>query len=273
MGATAAYFQTMGIPLIAGRFFNDADTAESRPVAIVDETLAKRFWPQGGAVGGGLITDANDKVEEIVGVVGRVKPDKLEGDDWPTIYMPYSQKHDQTAILTVRTAGDPLNLASAVMRTVHDLDPEQPVADVRSMDQILDSALAGARFNAAALGIFAAIAFLLAAIGIYGVISYDVTARTNEIGIRMALGAQPGDVTKLVLRQGARLAGYGIALGLAAALWLTQLMESMLFGVNPRDFYTLASVSALLGAIALAAGYLPARRAAALDPVAALRHE
>jgi putative ABC transport system permease protein len=272
-GVTADYFRTMGIPLIAGRFFNDADTAASQPVAIVDESTAKRFWPQGGAIGGKVRTDANERVEEIVGVVGGVKLEMLDGDEWPAIYMPYSQKHDQTMILTARTAGDPMSLASAVVRTVHDLDAEQPVADVRPMDQVLDSALAGARFNAMALGIFAVIAFLLAAIGIYGVISYDVTARTNELGIRVALGAQREDVIKLVLGHGARLAAYGIALGLAAAFGLTRLMESMLFGVNARDFYTFASIAALLGAVALAASYLPSRRAMALDPAAALRHE
>jgi putative ABC transport system permease protein len=272
-GVTGDYFRAIGIPLIAGRFFNDADTAASQPVAIVDETLAKRFWPQGGAIGGRVITDANEKVEEIVGVVGKVKPDKLDGDDWPTIYMPHSQKHDQTMILVVRTAGEPMAAAQAVVRTVRDLDAEQPVADVRPMDRVVDEAVAGARFNTVALAIFAAIAFLLAAIGIYGVISYDVTARTNEIGIRMALGAQSGDVVKLILGHGARLAAYGIAIGLVLAFGLTRLMASMLFGVSPRDFYTFAAISALLGAVALAASYLPSRRAMALEPAVALRHE
>ena len=272
-GVTAGYFGAIGIPLIAGRFFNDADTAASQPVAIVDETLAKRFWPQGGAIGGRVITDANEKVEEIVGVVGEVKPDKLDGDDWPTIYMPHSQKHDQTMTLVVRTAGEPMAATQAVVRTVHDLDAEQPVADVRPMDRVVDSAVAGARFNTVALGIFAAIAFLLAAIGIYGVISYDVTARTNEIGIRMALGAERGDVIKLILGHGARLAACGIAIGLVLAFGLTWLMASMLYGVSPRDFYTFAAISALLGAVALAASYVPSRRAMALDPAAALRHE
>jgi putative ABC transport system permease protein len=273
LGVTPAYFGAMGIPLIAGRFFNDADTAASQPVAIIDETLAKRFWPQGGAIGGRVITDANEKVEEIVGVVGKVKPDKLDGDDWPTIYMPHSQKHDQTMILVVRTAGEPMAATQAVVRTVHDLDPEQPVADVRPMDRVVDSAVAGARFNTVALAIFAAIAFLLASIGIYGVISYDVTARTNEIGIRLALGAERGDVVKLILGHGARLAAYGIAIGLVLAFGLTRLMASMLFGVSPRDFYTFAAISALLGAVALAASYLPSRRAMALEPAVALRHE
>jgi len=272
-GVTPGYFGAMGIPLIEGRFFNAADTAASQPVAIIDQALARRFWPQGGAIGGRLITDANDNVEEIVGVVGTAKPDKLEGDDWPTIYMPYSQKHDQTMILTVRTAGDPMAAASAVVRAVHAMDAEQPVADVRPMDHVVDEAVSGVRFNAVALAIFAAIAFLLAAIGIYGVISYDVTARTNEIGIRMALGAERGDVIMLVLGQGARLAAYGIAIGLLAAFGLTRLMQPMLFGVSPMDFETYAAIAALLGAVALAASYLPSRRALALDPLTALRHE
>jgi putative ABC transport system permease protein len=272
-GATPGYFRTMGIPLLQGRAFDARDTPTSMPVAIIDETLARRFWPQGGAVGSRLIVDANDNVQEIVGVVGQVKPDRLDGDDWPTIYMPYSQKHDPTMIVVARTANAPLSIVSAAARSVHDLDPEQPVADVQTMDQVLDDTVAGARFNTVALDVFAAIAFLLAAVGIYGVISYDVTARTNEIGIRMALGAEGRDLLKLVLGQGARLAALGIVIGLAAAYELTWLMKSMLFGVDPRDFYTFATIAALLGVVALGASYIPSRRAVALDPVRALRHE
>jgi putative ABC transport system permease protein len=272
-GATPGYFRTMGIPLLEGRAFEARDTAASGQVAIIDETLARRFWPQGGAVGSRLITDANDNVEEIVGVVGKVKPDRLDGDDWPTIYMPYSQKHDQTMTVVARTANTPLSSASAASRAVHELDPEQPVADVQTMDDVVDDAVAGARFNAVALDVFALIAFLLAAVGIYGVISYNVTARTNEIGIRMALGAEGRDLLKLVVGQGARLAALGIAIGLAAAYELTGLMKSMLFGVNPRDFFTFATIAALLGVVALGASYIPSRRAVALDPVGALRHE
>jgi predicted permease len=276
-GVTAGYFRTMRIPMLAGRLFDERDTLTSAPVAIIDETLARRFWPQGGAfgspIGGRLITDANEKVEEIVGVVGNVKPDRLDGDNWPTIYMPHSQKHDPAMFLVARTANAPLSEASAAERAVHEMDPQQPVADVRAMDRIVDESVAGARFNTVALDIFAGIAFLLAAVGIYGVISYDVTARTNEIGIRMALGADTRDVLKLVVGQGARLAAMGIAIGLVLAFELTQLMRSMLFGVDPRDFYTFASVAAVLGVVALAASYIPARRAVALDPVQALRHE
>jgi putative ABC transport system permease protein len=272
-GATPAYFRTMGIPLLEGRAFDARDTTASAPVAIIDETLARSFWPQGGAVGSRLMTDANDNVEEIVGVVGKVKPDRLDGDDWPTIYMPYSQKHDQTMIVVAHTANAPLSITSVAARTVHDLDPEQPVADVQTMDQVVDDAVAGARFNTVTLDVFAVIAFLLAAVGIYGVVSYNVTTRTNEIGIRMALGAEGTDVLKLVLGHSALLAALGIVIGLAAAYELTGLMKSMLFGVNPRDFYTFAMVAVLLAAVALGASYIPSRRAVALDPVRALRHE
>ncbi len=272
-GITPGYFRAMGIPLLEGRLFDERDTLTSQPVAIIDQTLARRFWPQGGAIGGHLITDANDKVEEIVGLVGAVKPEGLEGDDWPTIYMPYSQKHDPTMIVVARTANPPLSEASAAERAVHDLDPQQPVADVQTMNTVVDQALAGARFNTIALNVFAGIAFLLAAVGIYGVISYDATARTNELGIRMALGAERRDVLKLVVWRGARLAALGIVVGLAAAYCLTWLMRSMLFGVNPRDFETFAAIAALLGVVALAATYIPSRRAAALDPAKALRHE
>ena len=272
-GATPGYFRTMGIPLIEGREFDGRDTPASKPVAIIDQALARRYFPQGGAIGSRIITDANGKVEEIVGVVGTVRPDKLEGEAWPTIYMPHSQKHDQTMIAVARTVNDPLSIGSAAARAVHELDPDQPVADIRTGGQIVEEALAGARFNTIALDVLAAIAFLLAAVGIYGVVSYEVTARTNEIGVRMALGAGAGDVVKLVVAQGALLTALGIAIGLSAAYALTGAMTSMLFGVDPRDFSTFAAVAGILAVLALAASYIPSRRAAALDPMRALRHE
>jgi putative ABC transport system permease protein len=212
-------------------------------------------------------------VAEIVGVVRNVKPDRIEGEDWPTIYNPYAQVPVPTMNMVVRTARPPLSLASAVAREVHQLDPDQPVAGARSMEDVVDQALAGARFNTVLLGVFALIAFLLAAVGIYGVVSCDVSERTHEIGIRVALGAQPGDVLELVLGQGARLAAYGIAAGMVAAFALTRLMAAMLYGVKATDAYTFAAIPVLLGAVALAASYLPTRRALALDPVTALRHE
>jgi putative ABC transport system permease protein len=270
---TPGYFRTMGIPLVAGRLLTDADTKSAAPVILVNQTLVRRFWPQGNPLGGRLVVDTDSRTAEIVGVVGDVKPERIEGEDWPTIYDPYAQAPVTVMNLIVRTSRPPLSLASAVEREVHRLDPDQAVAMARSMDTVVDEAFAGARFNTVLLGVFAVIAFTLAAEGIYGVISYDVTRRTHELGIRLALGAQPGDVLRLVVGQGARLAGIGIGAGLAAASALTRLMSTMLFGVKPTDFYTFAAISVLLGAVALLASYLPSRRAMALDPVTALRHE
>src|ERR1017187_758980 len=272
---TPSYFRAMGIPLIAGREFTADDTAQSTPAIIVNQTLARRFWPQGQPVGGRLFLRdvANGSLAEIVGVVGDVKPERVENDYWPTIYGPYPQLPFVTMVMVVRTAGPPLSLATTVEREVHRLDPEQPVADVRSMESLVDQSIAGSRFNAVLLGTFAAIAFVLAAVGIYGVVSYDVSERTHEIGLRMALGAQSRDVLQLVVGHGARLAAFGIAAGLSAAVALTRLMATMLYGVKATDAYTFAAISVLLGGVALAACYLPSRRAMALDPVTALRHE
>jgi putative ABC transport system permease protein len=214
---------------------------------------------------------------EIVGVAGNVSPDKLEPDrlaqNWPTIYNPYPQTPFSTMEVAVRTAGEPRSLATAVEREVHALDPEQPVANIRSMDAVAESALGAARFNTFVLAAFAGIAFVLAAVGIYGVMAYDVSERINEMGIRMALGAQDGHILRLVLGQGARMAGCGIAIGLAGAFFASRFLEKMLFAVKPTDVYTFAGVALVLGVVALAACYVPSRRATRLDPMTALRHE
>ncbi|MGD0773141.1 MAG: ABC transporter permease [Candidatus Solibacter sp.] len=271
---TPAYFGAMGIPLLAGRALADSDTALSPPVIVVNQTLARRFWPGASAIGGRLAIDQlAGRVAEIVGVVGDVKPDRMEGGEWPTLYHSYPQAPAAAMTLVVRTAGAPLRLASAVESEVRRLDPDQPVADVRTMEDVVNLAVAGARFQTALLASFAGVAFLLAAVGIYGVISYDVSQRTNEIGIRMALGAQPSDVRRLILGQGARLAVYGIVAGLLGAAVLTRWMGTMLFGVGPTDVWTYAAVSTLLAVVALGASYIPSRRAMVPDPVIALRHE
>ena len=271
---TPAYFQTMAIPLVAGRALTDADNQQAAPAIVVNQTLARRFWPGASAIGGRIAIDQNPgRVAEIVGVVGDVKPERIDGEEWPTIYNPYAQVPVAAMTLTVRTAGEPMRLASALIREIHQLDSDQPVADVRPMEAVVDQAVANARFNTRLFAVFAGVAFVLAAVGIYGVVSYDVTERTNEIGIRMALGAQPKDVLKLVLGQGARLAVYGIVAGLVGAALLTRLMGAMLYGVNPTDAWTFAAISILLAIVALGASYLPSRRAMALDPVTALRHE
>jgi putative ABC transport system permease protein len=265
----------MAIPLLSGRVFTDSDNRQAKQVVIVNRTLARQFWPGGDPLGSRLVieTTSSTRVAEIVGVVADVKPDRFEGEDWPMIYSPYDQVTPSGISLVVRGAGRPESLVSAVSGEIRRLDPEQVIADVKPMTAVVDRAVAGARFNAALLGIFAVIAFVLASLGIYGVISFDVTERTNEIGIRMALGAMPGDVLRMVVGQGARMAAGGIALGLAGAFWLTRLMASMLYGISPADAGTYLSISVVLAAVALAASYLPSRRAMSLEPVSALRHE
>jgi putative ABC transport system permease protein len=209
----------------------------------------------------------------IVGVVGDVKPDRVERDDWPTIYVPFPQMPASTMVLVVRTEGPPESLAAAIERRVHDLDPDQPLAERRTMAQIVDRAVSGARFNTLLLTGFGVVAFSLAAVGIYGVISFDVGRRTRELAIRSALGARPGDLLRMVVGEGARLAGIGILAGIVASYLLASVLASMLYTVQPRDLTTFAAVPVLLAAVALAACYIPARRALALAPSAALRHE
>ncbi|HXK02571.1 MAG TPA: ABC transporter permease [Verrucomicrobiae bacterium] len=271
---TPAYFRTMGIPLVAGRTFSSSDDVQAPLVIVVNRTLAHRFWPASNPIGAHLILDfRKPRSAEVIGVVGDVKPERLEAEDWPTIYNAYSQAPVNTMTLAARCLGPPLALASAAQREVQRLDPDQPVADVRTMDDVVSKAVSGARFNTGLLTAFAAIAFVLAAVGIYGVISYDVSERINEIGIRMALGAQPGDLLRLVVGEGARMALYGITAGLTVSFAVTRLMAAMLYGVNPTDAYTFWGISILLALVALAASYLPSRRALALNPVNALRHE
>jgi putative ABC transport system permease protein len=272
--ANASYFRTMGIPLLAGREFTAADTRQTPNVMIVNRTVARRFWPAGSPVGGRIAaSEANERLAEIVGVVGDVKSERIEGDDWPTVYYPYTQAAPSSIAMVVKTAGRPMDLFSAAAREIHQMDPDQALADVLTMDEVVDRAIASSRFNTVVLGVFALIAFVLASVGLYGVIAYDVSQRTGEIGVRLALGAQKGDIMRLILGQGAKLALGGIAMGLAAAFGLTRLMTTMLFGIPAADVQTFGLIALALGAVALAASYLPARRAVTLDPVIALRHE
>jgi putative ABC transport system permease protein len=271
---TPGYFRTMGIPLVAGREFTASDGALAPRVVIVDQYLARRFSPEASPVGVRIAMDRPaPRILQIVGVVGDVKPVSVNGEAWPTIYWPYPQQPLAGMSVVLRTARPPLTLALAVEREIHQLDPDQPVTEVKTLDDVVGGSLAEARFHTLLLAGFAEVAFLLCAVGIYGVICYDTSRRTREIGIRMALGAQPGDVARLIVLQGARLAGLGISLGLVAAFALTRFMASMLYGVKPSDFPTFAAMAAMLGAAALLASYLPSRRAMALDPMAALRYE
>ena len=210
---------------------------------------------------------------EVVGVAGDVRAEGLHAEPWPMIYCPHPQVAGRNMTLVVRTAGAPERMAAAVTAEIHRLRPDQPVADVRTMEQVLGESVAAQRFQMLLLGAFAAAALLLAAIGIYGIMAYDVTERTRELGIRMALGASRAEILRMVLVRGGLLVLGGIALGMAGAFAVTRLMASLLYGVTATDAVTFAAVSLLLGLTSLAATYIPASRAIRLDPTLALRHE
>jgi predicted permease len=274
--ATVGYFETMKIPIISGRFFTDQDTRESTRVVIVDENMARAYWPNTDPVGKRLKhggANSNAPWMTIVGVVGNVKHYALDNDSRVAIYFPHLQTLDGSMSIAVRTTADPLSLAAAVTREAQAMDPNTPIYEVKTMEQWLTESLARRRFSMFALGLFAGVAMLLAAIGIYGVISYSVAERTREIGIRMAMGAQTRNVLKLVIEHGMALTGIGIAIGLAGAFAITRVMAKLLFGVTASDPLTFALIALSLIFVALAACYLPARRAAKVDPIVALRYE
>jgi predicted permease len=285
------YRAAMDIPLLRGRFVGDEDTKSSAPVVVIDEVMAKSVFPNQDPIGQSIrvavpegLSSGLDRPIQIVGVVGHVKHFGLDTDSSSKIqyqvYLPYTQLPDDILptvanfmTMMVRTTVDPLSLVSAMRRQVAELGSDQPVFDIQTMQQVVTDSVAGRRFSMLLLGVFAAVALVLAAVGIYGVISYTATQRTHEIGIRMALGAERRDVLRLVVGQGLKLSLAGVGVGLAAALALTRLMSSMLFGVRPTDLATFAVVSVLLASIAVMASYVPARRATRVDPMVALRNE
>ncbi|HEV2351875.1 MAG TPA: ABC transporter permease [Terriglobia bacterium] len=278
------YLKVMGIPLRRGRFFTERDDERSPMVVVVDDVLAGKFFPHQNPIGQRLNID--DMKAEIVGVVGHVKQWGLDTDDANTLraqfYLCFRQFPDETmpraaggVVVVVRTAGTPLGAVESIRRYLHEMNGEQLVYQVETMDEIISDSLAARRFSMLLLGVFAAMAVLLASVGIYGVNAYLVGQRTHEIGVRMALGAQRRDVLRLVIGQGARMALAGVGLGLVAALGLTRLMasNSLLYGVSASDPLTFAAVAVGLTAVALAASYIPARRATKVEPVIALREE
>ncbi len=268
------YFETMGIPLVQGRDFKMADGDEQTRVVIVNESFARRFWPGQNAVGKRLRQgDTDQPFWEIVGVAKDSKYWSIGEDPQPFIYFPMVRNYDGDAALLVRTTGDPQNLISAIRQEVRQLDPNLPVFDAKTMSEHMRLSLFPLRTGALVAGSFALLALLLAGLGIYGVMSYAVSHRTRELGIRMALGAQARDVRRLVIRQGLVLALIGLALGLAGALALTQLIKSVLVGVSATDVVTFIVVTLLLGLVVLIACYVPARRATKVDPLVALRWE
>ena len=282
------YFQTMGIPLRAGRDFTERDTPDAPGVAIINETLARRHWPSEDPIGKRVTLDDprdNSRTPQwftVVGVVKDVKQNSWTDAPWKEIYLPFQQSryfyagtagHLTSMTLVIRTSVEPQSLAAAAHETVRSLDRNLPVSSVVTLEQVIADTLWQPRFNLQLIGIFAALAMTLAAIGLYGVMSYSVAQRTREVGLRMALGARRRDVLKLVVGQGMKLALAGVALGLLAAVALTRLMEKLLFEVSATDFSTFALIALLLTIVALLPCWIPARRAAKVDPMVALRRE
>ena len=273
------YFASIGIPVLSGRGFTEHDNQDGMSVAVINQTMAKRFWPNEDPIGNRVKLGGQDPRFSwesiwltIVGVVGDVK-DTLDTETEPQIYLSYQQHIYPVMSLVVSTSSDPLSLVPLVRREIQAIDKDQPVTNVKTMEQYLTESVALRRFHMSLLGIFAAVALILAAIGIYGMITYSVTQRTREIGIRMALGARKADVVKMVLGKSFILILIGIGIGLAISLAMTRVMSSMLYGVSSTDPMTFIFVSLLLVGVALLASFIPASRAARVDPLVALRYE
>ena len=275
------YLQTMGIPLQKGRHFNSGDTAQSMPVAIVNETMARQYWPGEDAVGKTFKKGApNDSTVPWVMIVGVAEDVRQMGLDLPVkaeMYFPYQQDAGAPWFaprdLAIRASVDPMSLVAAVRAEIRSVDPDQPVSNIRTMEEILGEESAPRELSMTLLAVFATLALLLAAIGIYGVLSYFVVQSTPEIGIRLAMGAQTRDVVSLVLRRGMTLTLVGVGIGLIGSFFLTRLMSTLLYGVSASDPRTFGVIAVLLTAVALLACYIPARRAARIDPMVALRGE
>jgi predicted permease len=270
--ASTDYFRAMKIQLLKGRFFDSHDSIDGQRVTIIDEQFAQRFWPHENPVGKHLWFDPK-KPFTIAGVVGTVKQYGLDSGSKIAVYFPQDQQGGGQMFEVARTSGNPAELANAIVREIHAVDPGVPVYDIRTMDERLHDSMARQRFATTMLGAFAAFALLLAAVGVYGVMSYLVTQSTHDIGVRVALGAQPGQVLGLVVRQGMALALVGIVVGWIGSAALTRAMSSLLFGVSATDAVTFVAVAALLAAVVCAATMIPARRATGVDPMVALRDE
>jgi putative ABC transport system permease protein len=285
---SAHYFSAFRIPLLRGRAFDDRDTGKSERVLIINQSMAKKYWPKGDpigqriTIGKGLGPQFEEPTRQIVGVVGDVRESGLRDSGQPVMYVPQGQVSDPLTQLAnsvipmswaIRTSSDPSALTSAIQREILAVDGQLPVSKIRTMEQVVSESTARQNFNMLLLSIFAGLALLLAAIGIYGLMSYTVEQRTQEIGIRMALGAGRTDMLKLIVRQGMLLAGIGVLIGLAAAFGLTRVLASLLFGVKTTDPLTYAAVALILTSVALLACYVPARRATKIDPLIALRYE
>ena len=271
----AGYFETMGIPLLRGRNFSDNEQREARQVILINEALARKHFPDEEPIGQRLDVAMFEKPTpaEIIGVVGNVRYDSLVDESPPAVYFPHADLVYPFMTLVIRTDGEPSAIAPAVQREIRTLDPNQPVSNVRTMNQVMSEWVARSRFNTLLLGLFAGLATLLSAVGIFGVMNYSVALRTRELGLRLAVGAQPRQVLLLVLKQGLLLTIFGVVVGLAAAFALTRLLSGLLFGVEAVDVTTFTTISLLLVLVSLLACYLPARRAMRIDPLTALRYQ
>jgi predicted permease len=271
---TPGYLTAMKIPLLAGRWFRWSDAPTSPGVIAVDRAFANHYFPGQTAIGQRVrVTGDSIPEREIVGIIGSVNHESLDQAPRPQMYAPLAQSSYGTMVIVVRTAAELSAIGGEMQSVVTSLDKNEALSKVRSMDDVIDASVAQPRFSATLVGLFAALALVLATVGLYGLIAYSVSQRTNEIGIRMALGAQPEDVLRLVLGQGARLAVAGVAIGVVASLGLTRLLASLLFGVSAYDPVTFTAMAILLCAVALLACYIPARRAMRVDPIVALRYE
>jgi predicted permease len=267
---SAGYFATLGVPLVAGRDFQDGDRKTAPPVAIVNESMKRTFWPQGSAVGD-TFSDGSPAPYRIVGVARDTKYRNLREQPRMVIYLPIAQSYRSAANLVVRTSVPPAQIVDMLRARLRGIDPGMPLFNVRTLAEHVDRSLYVDRLRANLIATLALLALALAGIGIYGVLSYTIAERTREVGVRLALGAQPRDVLRMLLGAGARVAGVGIIAGLALSTTMTGLVGSQLYGLSALDPFTLIAASALLFAVALAATFVPAWRAAWVDPVLALR--
>ncbi len=278
--ATPGYFEAIGIPLKKGRLFTEDDRPGSPRVVLITESAARQYFPNEEPIGKTITLgwghgEGTPRAGgEVVGIVGDVKEAGLDEAEAPQLYLAYRQWPMQSMAVVLQTVVPPASVADAARRAVHATDPYMPVANVRTLEQIVARSISQPRFYTLLLGVFAGVALVLAAIGIFGVLSFAVAQRTREIGIRMALGAQGRTVLGLVVRQAMLLAAIGVAVGIVLALWLAQaLVSKMLFSTSPHDASTYWAVAAILAGVALLASYIPARRATRVDPIVALRAE
>ena len=271
---TPGYFTAMDIPMLAGRDVTAADTPDKEPVAVINETFARLVYPGDNPIGRKFILNlGNGKPHEIIGVVGDVKLVTLEGEIRPTAYLSSRQYAFGLMTFVVRTTGDPALLAPSAVRIVRDIDPLLPVSAVRPLDEVFAESIARPRLTAVAMSIFAGAALLLAALGVYGIVAYSVSQRAREFGIRVALGARPGQIIGMVVGQNLRIVAFGLIAGLVAAIPATRLLRGLLFQVGPNDPMTFVAIGVMLAAVAMVASYLPARRGTQVDPVVTLKAE